>query len=49
MRAPDFWWSAKPGLFGRTMTTILTPLAALYGRAAARRMAARRLAHQRAR
>jgi len=38
MRAPAFWWSATPGLFGRTMTTILTPLAALYGRAAARRM-----------
>ncbi|WP_296709961.1 tetraacyldisaccharide 4'-kinase [Rhodoblastus sp.] len=39
MRAPDFWWSAKPGLFGRAMTAVLTPFAALYGRAAARRMA----------
>ena len=39
MRAPAFWWSAKPGLFGRIMIAILTPLAALYGRAAARSMA----------
>jgi tetraacyldisaccharide 4'-kinase len=38
MRAPDFWWSAKPGLFGRAMTAVLTPFAALYGRAVARRM-----------
>jgi tetraacyldisaccharide 4'-kinase len=41
MRAPDFWWSATPGLFGRVMTALLTPFAALYGRAAARRMARR--------
>jgi tetraacyldisaccharide 4'-kinase len=39
MRAPDFWWSAKPGLLGRAMTAILTPLGAFYGRVAARRMA----------
>lgn len=39
MRAPDFWWSATPGVFGRTMTAILSPLAALYGRAVTRRMA----------
>ncbi|WP_298428733.1 tetraacyldisaccharide 4'-kinase [Rhodoblastus sp.] len=38
MRAPAFWWSAKPGLFQRIMTAILTPFAALYGRMAARRM-----------
>ena len=39
MRAPAFWWSARPSLFGRIMIAILRPLAALYGRAAARRMA----------
>jgi tetraacyldisaccharide 4'-kinase len=39
MRAPDFWWSAKPSLFGRTMTAVLSPFASLYGRMAARRMA----------
>ncbi|HUO53798.1 MAG TPA: tetraacyldisaccharide 4'-kinase [Rhodoblastus sp.] len=39
MRAPAFWWSANPGLFGRTMIAILSPLATLYGRAAGRRMA----------
>ncbi len=49
MRAPDFWWSARPGLFGRIMIAILTPLAALYGRAACAQHGAARLAHQRAR
>jgi tetraacyldisaccharide 4'-kinase len=39
MRAPDFWWSAKPSLFGRLMTAMLSPFSALYGRAVVRRMA----------
>ncbi len=38
MRAPAFWWSDKPGVFGRIMIAILSPLAAVYGWAAARRM-----------
>jgi tetraacyldisaccharide 4'-kinase len=39
MRAPDFWWSAKPSLFGRLMTAVLSPFSVLYGRAVVRRMA----------
>lgn len=38
MRAPSFWWSAKPGRFARGLIFLLTPLAALYGRIASRRM-----------
>ncbi|MGO9389686.1 tetraacyldisaccharide 4'-kinase [Rhodoblastus sp.] len=38
MRAPDFWWSAKPGLFGRLMTAVLSPFSMIYGRAVVRRM-----------
>jgi tetraacyldisaccharide 4'-kinase len=38
MRAPDFWWSAKPSLFQRLTGALLAPVAALYGRVAVRRM-----------
>jgi tetraacyldisaccharide 4'-kinase len=38
MRAPDFWWSAQPDLLQRLLRAVLTPVAALYGRMAVRRM-----------
>ena len=31
MRAPDFWRSARPGLFARLLIAVLTPFSALYG------------------
>jgi tetraacyldisaccharide 4'-kinase len=39
MRAPAFWWSARPGFLGRMLCVALAPISVLYGRAAARRMA----------
>jgi len=38
MRAPDFWWAAKPSLFGRLMTAVLTPFSVLYGQAVDQRL-----------
>jgi tetraacyldisaccharide 4'-kinase len=38
MRAPDFWWSVRPGLFERLICALLTPIATVYGRIAVRRM-----------